>query len=234
MLGIEQLTWSALVGAAAVDSINPCTLAVQLILLSTIILAGKRLRVLGAGLAFTVAIYVSYFLMGLGIYSAIQATGIARVFYYVVIVIALVVGVLSIKDYFAYKPGVLAVEIPLRWRAPLKKLISSVTSIPGAAFVGLFCSLFLLPCSSGPYLVILGLLAKASTRLKAIPLLLIYNFIFVLPMIAITLLVFTGMTTVEKASKWREKYIKLLHLIAGVLMICLALLLIASLIFGWV
>jgi len=231
---IGGLTWTTLIGAAAVDSINPCTLAILLILLTTLLTAGKKNKILGAGIAFTTAIYISYFLMGLGIYSAVQATGLLHGFYYIIIGIAVIVGVLSIRDYFSYKPGVLAIEIPMRWRPALKRLIGNVTSIPGAALVGFFCSLFLLPCSSGPYLVILGLLAKTATRLAAIPLLLIYNFIFVLPMIILTLLVYFGMTSVEQVSAWREKYIKIIHLISGIIMICLAFLLVYAMYVGWV
>jgi len=228
------LTWSALVGAAAVDSINPCTIAVQLILLTTILASGIRKKVLFAGLAFTTSIFISYFLMGLGIYSALEISGMSHAFYYIIVVIAFAFGILSIKDYFEYKPGGWAVEIPMSWRPKLKKILSGVTSPLGAAFVGFFCSLFLLPCSSGPYLVVLGLLAKTSTRMIAIPLLLIYNFVFVLPMIAITLLVYFGMTSVEKAKEWREKNIKKLHLVSGIIMMALAVLLALSIYLKWV
>ena len=231
---IGGLTWTTLAGAAAVDSINPCTLAILLVLLTTLLTAGKKNKILGAGIAFTTAIYISYFLMGLRIYSAVQATGLLHGFYYIIIGIAIIVGVLSIRDYFNYEPGVLAVEIPMKWRPTLKRLIGGVTSIPGAAVIGFFCSLFLLPCSSGPYLVILGLLAKTSTRLAAIPLLLIYNLIFVLPMIIITLLIYFGMMSVEQVSAWRERYIKTIHLISGIIMICLAFLLVYAMYVGWV
>ncbi|OYT43191.1 MAG: hypothetical protein B6U88_01700 [Candidatus Aenigmarchaeota archaeon ex4484_56] len=231
---IGGLTWATLISAAAVDSINPCTLAVLLILLTTLLTAGKKNKILGAGIAFTIAIYTSYFLMGLGIYSAVQVTGLLHGFYYAVIGVAIIVGLLSINDYFNYKPGFLAIEIPVKWRPALKKLVSNVTSIPGAALIGFFCSLFLLPCSSGPYLVILGLLAKTSTRLEAIPLLLIYNFIFVLPMIIITMLIYFGMTNIEQVSAWKERYIKIIHLISGIIMICLAFLLLYAMYVGWV
>ncbi len=231
---IQGLTWTALIGAAAVDSINPCTLAVLLILLTTLLTSGRKKKILGAGLAFTTAIYISYFLMGLGIYSAVQTTGISHIIYYVIIIIALVMGLLSIRDYFNYKPGVLAVEIPMKWRPILKKLIGKVTSTQGAAIIGFICSLFLLPCSSGPYLVILGLLANNSTRMTAIPLLLIYNLIFVMPMIILTILVYLGRTTIEQASEWREKHIKTIHLISGIIMIIIAIILTISLQIGWI
>ncbi len=57
----RRLTMPAVIGAAAVDAINPCACAVLVLLLGTIILAsrGKKLRVLGAGLAFTGACYIA-------------------------------------------------------------------------------------------------------------------------------------------------------------------------------
>ncbi len=230
----EKLTWATLIGAAAVDSINPCTLAVLLILLTTLIATGKKKKALGAGIGFTLAIYISYFLMGLGIYSAVKLAGHLHTFYYFVIGVAILVGLLSIRDYFTYKPGVLAIEIPMKWRPKLKKVLRSVTSVPGAALIGFLCSLLLLPCSSGPYLVILGLLAKTATRMAAIPLLMVYNAIFVLPMLFITFLVYFGIARTEEVHSWREKHIKLIHLISGIIMIALALLLAYAMYIRWV
>jgi cytochrome c biogenesis protein CcdA len=103
----------------------------------------------------------------------------------------------------------------------MKGLIGRVTSIPGAFLIGFVVSLFLLPCTSGPYIVILGLLAKATTKSYAIILLIFYNLIFVLPMILITLALFFGLTTTKKAEKLRQKKLKILHLIAGIIILCL-------------
>ncbi|MFH0836230.1 MAG: glutaredoxin, partial [Candidatus Micrarchaeota archaeon] len=61
-----NLTLAAVVGAAIVDAINPCAFAVLILLLTTILASGDRKRTLYAGLAFTAAVYLSYFLMGLG------------------------------------------------------------------------------------------------------------------------------------------------------------------------
>jgi ascorbate-specific PTS system EIIC-type component UlaA len=51
----------------------------------------------------------------------------------------------------------------------------------------------------------------------SLPMLVYYNFIFILPMILITLIVYFGYSKVEQISGWKEKNIKLLHLIAGIL-----------------
>lgn len=81
--------------------------------------------------------------------------------------------------------------------------------------------MFLLPCTSGPYIVILGLLAKSTTQNYAILLLLLYNFIFVLPMILITLGIYFGYTTTDKAEKLRKNRLRTLHLIAGIIILLL-------------
>ena len=103
----------------------------------------------------------------------------------------------------------------------MKALLRGVTSVPGAFLVGFAVSLFLLPCTSGPYLVILGLLSKTATQYLAVMLLLLYNLIFILPMLIITLAIYFGFTTTEKAEEWRQKRLKSLHLIAGVILLLL-------------
>jgi cytochrome c biogenesis protein CcdA len=123
---------------------------------------------------------------------------------------------------------------PLSWRPALKGLIQKVTSVPGAFLVGFAVSLFLLPCTSGPYIVILGLLAKTASRPSAMLWLLLYNAVFILPMVAITVAVYLGVTTLERAERWRTEHLQVLHLIAGVILLLLGLGMLASLWVGWI
>ncbi|MFA5084631.1 MAG: hypothetical protein WC475_04640, partial [Candidatus Paceibacterota bacterium] len=60
--------------------------------------------------------------------------------------------------------------------------------------------------------------------------LLLYNLIFVLPMIVITMIVYFGFTTVDRVYGWREKNLRLLHLIAGILLMLIGL----ALVFRWI
>ena len=218
---VKMPTMLAIIGAAAVDAINPCAFAVLIILLSTMLAIGERLKALKVGFAFIVSIYIAYFLMGLGIFSVIMVSKLALIFYKVVGVLALIIGALNIKDFFRYGGGGFLMEVPVSWRPKLKSLIGGVVSVPGAFVTGIVVSLFLLPCTSGPYIVILGLLAKEATKMLATQLLLFYNFIFILPMIGIVLAVYYGLTTTDKAEKWRQKKLRTLHLIAGIIMICM-------------
>lgn len=216
----KSLTIPAVISAAAVDAINPCAFAVLIILLTTILASGSKRRTLLAGIAFTTSIYISYFFIGLQLYTVILATGLTRIFYSIVAALAILIGLFNLKDYFWYGKW-FVMEVPKSWRPNMKLLIRGVTSVPGAFLVGFIVSLFLLPCTSGPYFAILGLLAQTATRDSAILLLLLYNFIFVLPMLLITFAVYFGFTTTEQAEAWRTKKLKVLHLIAGIIILLL-------------
>jgi len=224
----SELTWGVLIGAALVDSINPCTLAVMAMLLAVIIVSEGRKKALLAGIAFTATVFVMYLLFGLGILKAITTTGLTEIFFTVVTVGALVLAIMEINAYFNYKPGFFAVEMPMFLRPYAKEAISKATSLPGVVAAAIFCSIFLLPCSSGPYLMVLGLLAKEVSTLHLMYLV-VYNLFFILPMIMITALVVAGYATVQKISETREKYIRTIHLISGILLLGLFFLMLAHL-----
>jgi len=213
-----KLTLPIILGAAAVDAVNPCAFAVLIILVTTILASGNRRRALSAGLAFALSIFISYLLMGVGLYQALATAGLSNWFMKFIAGLAIVVGLLNIKDYFWYGGGGFIMEVPLSWRPKMKLLINSVTSPWGAFAIGFLVSLFLLPCTSGPYIVILGMLSQKEAFFSALGWLLLYNFIFILPMIIITLAVYKGFSP-EKAEEARQKRLRVLHLIAGVLMI---------------
>jgi len=63
--------------------------------------------------------------------------------------------------------------------------------------------------------------------------LVLYNLIFILPMLIITLLVGTGQSSVEKIAKMKNKNTKLMHLIMGVMMLLLSIYVIGSMYFDW-
>lgn len=49
----------------------------------------------------------------------------------------------------------------------------------------------------------------------------LYNLLFILPMLVITLLVGSGQASVEKLAKLKNKNTKLIHLIVGIAMLLL-------------
>ncbi len=213
----DSLTIPFLIWAALVDAINPCEFAVLLILITTILASWNRKRALLSGLAYSLSIFISYFLMGLGIYSIILSVETSTIFIKIIWCIAILLWIFNLKDYFWYGKF-FVMEVPLSWRPKLKSLVRSITWPISAFFIWILVSLFLLPCTSWPYIVILGMLWHNETYLKAVLLLLLYNVIFILPMIGITIWTYFWMN-VEKAEEKRTKSLQLLHLIAWIIML---------------
>ncbi len=231
----DDLTWTKIISLAAVDAVNPCAFAV-LVLMLTAILAynpSKRKNIILAGLAFIASIYVMYLIYGLLIikfFQIVQALTAVRLWLYKILgVIAVILGVLNIRDFFTYKPGRAGTEMPLFMRPKVKKIIGGITSPTGAFSVGIFVTLFLLPCTIGPYVIAGGILS-AMEILQTLPPLLLYNLIFVAPMLIIIAIVYIGFRRVEDISAWKEKHITKLHLVAGLIMFILGI----AMITGWV
>ncbi|MBU1198370.1 MAG: hypothetical protein KKF46_05455 [Nanoarchaeota archaeon] len=231
----KELTFATILGLAAVDAINPCAIAVLVFVLVAILTHDptKKYKVLLAGLAFVGAIFVMYFVYGIIIVKLFQFSFIFNMTFWVTKalgVLAIILGLLGIRDFINYRPGRVGTEMPLLLRPKVKKIIEGVRSPKGAFVIGLLVTIFLLPCTIGPYFIAGGLLS-ALEFVKTLPWLALYNFIFVVPMIVITFIVFGGIASVEKVSGWKEKNIRLLHLIAGIIMLLIGIYLVLN---GWV
>jgi len=215
----KSLSLFAITIAALADSINPCAIAVLVILLSALMLINDRKRALYGGLAFIASIYISYFLFGLGILKAIQTANInAHIVYRIVGVLAIFIGLANLKDFFWYGKG-FVMEIPRKWRPVLQAMLKKITSPIGAFLIGFVVTLFELPCTGGPYFFVLGLLSQQESLSIIIPDLLYYNIFFILPLLILAFIIYFGYSNTEKAKEWKEKNIRALHLITGLIML---------------
>lgn len=231
MLSLGKITLLALA-----DSVNPCAIAVLVMVLVAILTQNpnKRKKVLFGGLAFVLAVFIGYLFYGLIITQFFRLFGeflrTSSVYVYKgLAVLAMLLGALNVKDYFFYKKGSFATEMPLFMRPKVKRITEKATSSWGAFIIGFLITLFLLPCTIGPYIVASGLLAELGF-LATIPWLLYYNLVFILPMLIIVLIIYLGFTKVEEVSGWKEKNIRKLHLIAGILLLLVGM----GILFGWI
>lgn len=217
-----------LISAALVDAINPCAFAVLILLVATVVKSQGKRRALWAGLMFSFAIFVSYFLMGLGLYKAITIFNLPKIISAIVGIIAVLIGLANLKDAFWYGKW-FVMEVPFSWRPKMQTILKHVTSPLGALSAGILVSLFLLPCSSGPYVVIVGLLAERVNMLSTVSQLALYNLIFVTPMILITLAMYFFNIKGSKLEALRKDNLKVLHAIAGTIMLIMGIYLLK----GW-
>ncbi|MAE42620.1 hypothetical protein CMO93_02525 [Candidatus Woesearchaeota archaeon] len=225
---VEQLTLGIVVAAALADSINPCVFGVLIFLLAYMVTVFKnKLKMLLAGFIYTLVVYATYLLIGLGIFAVAQSTGIVKPFYWFAAIVAILAGVVEIKDYFWYGRWFSLQMIP-GGAQKIKKLSNSmktmekkhpVLSLGIAALLGFVVVLFEFPCTGAPYLAILALISVGDFA-SGIPLLLLYNLIFILPLFVIIGMVYFGHTS-HKLEKWRKKHRGLMRLGIGLFLLAL-------------
>jgi len=232
---IDILNFGRITMLALADSVNPCAIAVLTMILLAILIKNpdKRKKVLYGGLAFVSAIFIGYLFYGVVIIQIFKGFAEllrqnSRYIYSGLAILAMFIGALNIKDFFYYKKGGIATEMPLCLRPRLKKIIQRATSPSGAFIIGFIVTLFLLPCTIGPYIIASGLLSELGT-LGALPWLVYYNLIFVLPMLIIVGLIYFGFARISEVSGWKEMNIRKLHLIAGILLFAVGF----ALLMGW-
>ncbi len=98
--GKSSITFAAVIAGSLVDAINPCAFAVLIILMTTVLAIGDAKKGLYSGLAFSISIFISYFLMGLGLYKAISIGGVSGTLFKAVGWVAIILGLLNLKDFF--------------------------------------------------------------------------------------------------------------------------------------
>ena len=223
---VEQLTLGIVIAAALADSINPCVFGVLIFLLAYMVTVFKnKLKMLLAGLIYTTVVYVTYLLIGIGIFAFTQSTGVVKPFYWVAGSIAIIAGLLEVKDYFWYGRGFSLQMIPggAEKIKKLSKIMKELEtehpflSLGVAALLGFVVVLFEFPCTGAPYLAILALLS-AGDYSSGIPMLLLYNLIFILPLFVIIALVYLGHTS-HKLEKWRKEHRGLMRLGVGLFLL---------------
>jgi cytochrome c biogenesis protein CcdA len=216
-------TLATVVVTALVDSINPCAIGVLILLLSTLLVTKRKEKILKIGSLYILAVFITYFLFGLGLVSFMAAIPqvIAE---YISIAVGLVVvfaGIIEIKDYFWYGQGI-SLMIPSKYAASIKEKMQSL-SIGTVVFLGVFVASVELPCTGGPYLAITLLLAQ-QFDMSALLLLVVYNIIFILPLAVIVGLVLVG-TKLHHIQEWKQASKRYMRLANGVILVSLGMLL---------
>ena len=203
---------------ALIDSINPCAIGV-LILMISVLLAnkGSMKRLVGLGILYIFSVFVVYLLAGIGLMYLFVSIPLYITEYLSIAVGILIIaaGILEIKDYFWYGKWI-SLSIPYNLSKKIDKYASKVT-IPGIIFLGAFVSAVELPCTGAPYLAIITLLSQYFD-FTAVILLIIYNILFVAPLIVILILVASGKKLYE-IKKWKQESRGYMRLFIGLTLI---------------
>jgi len=194
------------VGAGLVDGINPCAFATIVFLIS--ILASGRYavaQIARAGLAFSAAVFIAYFLMGFGAMKALYRLDdfrmIAATVYWIVVVMAVMAGAFQARDAIAYaRNGVAAaigVKVPealrARIRLVLRERLRGRYLIAGCFAAGFVVSVLEVVCTGQIYLpTIMVVMQDTSFRGHGLAYLLLYNLMFITPLLVVMGLAMAG------------------------------------------
>ena len=219
---MPEINLPIVIGASLIDSINPCAFGVLIFLLTYLAASVRRkIHMLINGLIYIFGVFITYFAAGLLLLPIIQELGAFSVASYLVIAaIVIIAGLLEIKDFFMYGTGFSLSIFPSEAER-IKKYVKRVSGKKLTAFLlGCFVAIVELPCTGAVYLAVLALMSLSGITMSNISFLVIYNVIFVLPLLIILYIVYKGIST-EKLENWRQKHKGLMRLSIGLILISL-------------
>lgn len=233
------------IGAIAIsgliDGINPCAFATIIFFISYLALIKRTGRdLLLVGSMFTLAIFLTYFLIGAGALKAVTTLSflpLARqIFIFVTAGIGIILGTLSLLDYLKYKKtgqtGDATLQLPPRIKqmihSTIRKNVKTSNFIIMAAVTGFMVSILELACTGQIYLPTLIFISNVPEfRANALVYLLLYNLMFVVPLILVFLFTYWG-TSSQRWAELTKQHFGAIKLIMAVLFFGLAILLITT------
>jgi cytochrome c biogenesis protein CcdA len=221
-----QITLPLVVFSAMVDSINPCGFAVLIFLLVSLAVAGNSRRILCIGGTYIAALFAFHLLVGIGLFSAFSFSAVSKGFSLAGAALAVVLGLITLIDAIRNQ-DVYLLSIPASKKSVFKEYFLKA-SLPAAFMLGILAGVFGFSCTGGIYISLLCLMCQNLTALQSLPYLVIYNIIFVLPLVLVTFLVAFGLPP-ERVEHWRTENRRTVRLIVGSVMVILG----AAIFLGW-
>jgi cytochrome c biogenesis protein CcdA len=193
------LTIPTVLAAGVADGFNPCAFAL-LVLFATYTLTlvnsvtadgtptlDARRKLLGAGSLYVGAVWVTYFIIGLGLLSFLGWLGQDHLVTRVAAVLALVMALWMLKDVFlpGWGPSMMA---PAGTHGRMHRAIER-GGLAGMLIAGVLVGICTVPCSGAIYLDIVAILNASGGGPTGVALLALYNVAFIVPLLVLLLAV---------------------------------------------
>jgi cytochrome c biogenesis protein CcdA len=230
----RSFSFLTVIGAGLLDGINPCAFAGMIFFVSYLAVTKRKGReILFVGATYTLGVFTSYLLVGLGILGFVKSLSFIRTFSRIVYLGTMVIcgglAVLSFYDYIQVRRG-RKEDTALRLPKPLQERLHRVirersrmrSFVAAAAGTGFLVSLIEFACTGQVYLpTIIFVTGVRELRGHAVAYLVLYNLMFVTPLVIIFLLTFFG-TTWRSLNRFLESNVATLKLLTAVLFAVLA------------
>jgi len=224
-LGLPAFT----IAVGLVDGFNPCAMWVLLFLLSLLVNLQNRWKILGVAGSFVFISGLAYFLFMAGWLSVVQYANKLMYVQTALGVMGIVIGVIHVKDFFAFKQGV-SLSIPDSAKPKLyermRRIVhaeSLMAAIVGASVLAVMVNFIELLCTAGLPAMYTGILMQQQFPAWE-------NFLYLLLYIAAymfddSLMVALAVITLGKR-KLQEKGGRVLKLVSGAVILVLGVLMI--------
>lgn len=205
--------------SSLIDSINPCAFSVLILTIAFLFSIGAlRRKIFTVGGSYILGIFTVYILIGLGILQTLHLFNTPNFMAKFGAILLIVLGAINLLgEFFPTFP--IKLRIPHAAHRTMARLMEK-GSVPTAFILGVVVGLCEFPCTGGPYLMVLGLLHDAATYIKGLGYLLLYNIVFVLPLVVI-LGIASNRALLDKVQAWQQKERRLMRLGGGLAMIIL-------------
>jgi thiol-disulfide isomerase/thioredoxin len=220
--------------AGLIDGINPCAFATMIFFISYLTFVGrKKSEIFWVGLGFSGAIFTTYLLIGFGILSFIQHFSfiplLSKIVYLITFAIVVVLGSYGLFDYVQLKrgrPSRMKLQLPDFLKKRIHRVIREKSRshhyLFAAVSAGFIISLLEFTCTGQVYLpTILFVTTIPSFQMSAISYLVLYNVMFIIPLLIIFGTAYWGVTS-EQFSSFLQKRVSTIRLLTSLLFFTLA------------
>ncbi len=218
---LPKITLGAVLVAGVIDGINPCAFTVLLLFITALLSTLKagetsvqstRARMVGMGSIYIGAVFVTYLALGVGLLKVATIFTRQHLPARIGALVAILMGLWMLKDYFLPDFG---------WRLQAPGKIGMVAcqaakkaTVPALITGGFLIGLCTVPCSGAVYLGVLSLLALQPTAFLGYSYLLLYNIVFILPLVAILALA-SARPTLSRLAHWNLHHKEWVRLALG-------------------
>jgi len=207
------LTVPTVLGAGVLDGLNPCAFALlvlfatyTLTLVNAVTASGDptalaRRRLLGAGSLYVGAVWITYFLVGLGLFTFLAWLGEDHLVTRVAAVLALLMGLWMVKDVLfpGFGPALAAPHATHGWMHRAMER----GGLGGMLLAGVLVGLCTVPCSGAIYLAIVAVLHASGGGATGLALLALYNLAYIVPLVAL-LAVVSNRRVLGRLGRWNR------------------------------
>jgi len=219
--------------AGLLDGVNPCAFTTLIFLLSALTVAGRsRRETLVIGLFFTVSVFVTYYLIGLGFFKIIRIADsfelVSRIIRWVLFTVLIVFAGLSFYDYAKIRAGnakdiilQLPAGVKRRMHASIRTYTKSAALAGSSVIMGVLISIFELGCTGQIYFPTITYIIQTDKASSGYLFLALYNLAFILPLAAVFIVVYFGITS-KKITKAFQTKLGFIKILTGLLFLCFA------------